>query len=92
MYYLVSKIWWILVAILFILLLSGCAGFPQEVGAIDLPSVESIDTLKNEVTNHSTNVPISYLYIVALGFWCVRTPWGLVSDFIGMSKVRRGLL
>lgn len=28
------------------------------------------------------NIPVYYVLLVALGFWCVRTPWGLGIDFL----------
>lgn len=43
-------------------------------------------TTIDEVVNMDVNIPLKYVLIYGLAWWCVRTPWGLVSDFL---KIRR---
>jgi hypothetical protein len=81
----------IILLLIVTLALTGCGLVPEiaEMGTIKSESLETIENLSNTV--NTTNIPIMYIYILAGVAWCIRTPWGLVSDFIGMTKVRRGL-
>lgn len=82
--------WIMLIILVVIILLSGCAQLPTATGeAAQAVASSEVVTQAGEVgkiVNQDINVPIWVVGIVALGFWCVRTPWGLISDFL---KVRR---
>ncbi|QDF45943.1 hypothetical protein vBVpaPMGD2_4 [Vibrio phage vB_VpaP_MGD2] len=75
---------------LFLLILTACAQLPEATGEVAqaVSSAEAVTqaTEVGKIVNQDINVPIWVVGIVALGFWCVRTPWGLISDFL---KVRR---
>ncbi|AHN84671.1 hypothetical protein PV_020 (endogenous virus) [Gutovirus Vc1] len=82
--------WIVLIVLIGALLLSGCAQLPTATGeAAQAVASSEVVTQAGEVgkiVNQDINVPMWMVMVVALVAWCVRTPWGLVSDFL---KVRR---
>ncbi len=90
---LVLNLRYIVLAVFVLFLLMGCSLTPDigDVGTLNAETLESIENLSTTVntTNISFQMYAWSLGIVALVAWCVRTPWGLVSDFLGMSKARK---
>lgn len=80
----------ILVGILSALTIVSCASMPEATGEVALATSHTANAVQagvvDKVINQDINVPLSYVIVIALVAWCVRTPWGLASDFI---KARR---
>ncbi|CAM0027017.1 hypothetical protein VPHD529_0005 [Vibrio phage D529] len=85
------KNWTVLITLIGALLLTGCAQLPEATGEV-AQAVASSEVVTQagevgEIINQDINIPIWAVLIIAGVAWCVRTPWGLVSDFL---TVRRG--
>lgn len=71
--------------------LTSCASMPEATGEVAQAATDTAQAIQSqsigEVINMDVNIPIKYILLYGLAWWCVRTPWGLVADFI---KLRRG--
>lgn len=74
-----------------IFLLGACAQLPEATGEVAQAVASSeVVTQAEEVgkiVNQDINLPLWSVLVIALGFWCVRTPWGLVADFLKARKL-----
>lgn len=78
-----------LVVALAALAIVGCTGMSPVTGeSAQVASQSAMVTQAGEVGTVN-NVPVYALLIVALGFWMVRTPWGIISDFRTAQRVRK---
>ncbi|APU00144.1 hypothetical protein HOR54_gp07 [Vibrio phage Vp670] len=70
---------------------SSLVAMPEATGEVAQAATDTAQAIQSqsigEVINMDVNIPIKYILLYGLAWWCVRTPWGLVADFI---KLRRG--
>lgn len=82
--------WTMLIVLIWAFLFSGCAQLPTATGEVAQAVASSeVVTQAEEVgkiVNQDINIPIWMVGCLMLAAWCVRTPWGLIADFL---KVRR---
>ena len=71
-------------------LLSACAQLPEATGevaqAVASSEVVTQATEVGKIVNQDVNIPLSYVGIIAFVAWNVRTPLGMITDFLGMRN------
>lgn len=84
------------IVLLLALVMTGCAQMPEATGtgalAVAASDVALTAAEVGDVVSNDINIPIWMVGIAMLAAWMVRTPWGMVSDFIGMRKSRQLLV
>ena len=79
-----------------LLLLTGCAQLPEATGeiaqAVSSATQATAAGTVDSIVNNDINIPLNYVLLIALIAWCVRTPWGLVADFITGIRYKLGKL
>lgn len=84
------------IAIAIAMMATGCAMMPEATGEVAQAVAKSSSATTagtvDKIVNNDVNIPVWMVGIAMLAAWFVRTPWGMLSDFIGMRKSRKLLV
>lgn len=80
-----------LLLIVILLILPSCANLPEATGETAQAVSSTVNAVQadvvDEIMNQEINIPIWAFTIFGLACWCIRTPWGLIADFLKARKI-----